>query len=160
MWWLQHWISWWKESQLKPILWFLLLRAHSAALQRAPRHQCVSILWNAAQIQLLLGISKIIKGRIQQRKYGRKKNVTEAIQVSCKCICPSLWNSAAFSMLHTASHLQSSFIPWPKFIHSVKNLLCFSTLPEFYFPIHKTPTQTTKPTHKTVSISKKNSCSF
>lgn len=52
---------------------FLLLRAYSAALQRAPRHHCVSTLWDTVQIHLLLGISKIIKGTRQQRKDRRKK---------------------------------------------------------------------------------------
>lgn len=63
---------------------FLLLRAYSAVLQRAPRHHCVYTLWDTAQIQLLLGISRIIKGTRQQRKDGRKKNVKEATRASCK----------------------------------------------------------------------------
>lgn len=79
---------------------FLLLRAYSAALQRAPRHHCVSTLWDTAQIQLLLGISKIIKGTRQQRKDGRKKNVKEATRASCKQIHAqsSLLKGVHFSM--------------------------------------------------------------
>lgn len=64
----------------------LLLKAYSAALQRAPRHHCVSTLWDTVQIQLLLEISKIIKGTRQQRKDGRKKNMKEATWASCKQI--------------------------------------------------------------------------
>lgn len=79
---------------------FLLLKAYSAALQRTPRHHRVSTLRNTVQIELLLGISKIIKGTRQQRKNGRKKNVKEATRASCKQIHAhsSLLKGVSFSM--------------------------------------------------------------
>lgn len=120
---------------------FLLLRAYSAALQRAPRHHCVSVLWDTVQIQLLLGISKIIKGKIQQRKYGRKKNVTEATPVSCKPIHAhsGLLKGVSFSMLYVyltykANLMEQpcgSFIPRKQGGQSLCNLLHFNTVPEF-----------------------------
>lgn len=118
MWWLQHWRPWWKESPLKPILSFLLLRAHSEALQRAPRHHCVSTLWDAVQMQLLLGISEIIKGTRQQRKDGRKKNMKEATQASCKQIHAhsSLLKGVPFSMWYVYLFYRANLTELPQSI--------------------------------------------
>lgn len=127
------------------ILSFLLLRDYSAALQRALRHCCVSILWGTVQIQLLLGISKIIKGKIQQSKCGRKKNVAEATQVSWKATHAHSGSVKRRTFFHVISfsHLQGWFdgitpelfyskkATWLKFIHFVTNLLHSNTLPEF-----------------------------
>lgn len=127
------------------ILSFLLLRDYSAALQRALRHCCVSILWDTVQIQLLLGISKIIKGKIQQSKCGRKKNVAEATQVSWKATHAHSGSVKRRTFFHVISfsHLQGWFdgitpelfyskkATWLKFIHFVTNLLHSNTHPEF-----------------------------
>lgn len=123
---------------------FLLLRAYSAALQRAPRHHCVSTLRDTVQMQLLLGISEIIKGTRQQRKDGRKKNVKEATHASCKEIHAhsSLLKGVSFSMWYVYLFYRANLMELPQntfmprkqcglTLSIVTDLLHLSILPEF-----------------------------
>lgn len=108
---------------------FLLFRAYCAALQRAPRHCCVSALRDTVQMQLLLGISKIIKGTRQKRKGGREKNVKEATPASCKQIHAhsSLLKGVPFSMWYV---IFSTRLIWWNYLRAF--LFQESTVAEVY----------------------------